>query len=111
MKARNYRQILENRGYKAETINEYQGTDVYTKKHTYNTLICKVEKDSHGKAQKINFIVGSKLPEFTDLEEFKEKCKVANLDREYLIAEAERIKDYFEQLKVLKSPKHIYCFN
>lgn len=110
MKARRFDEILRARGYKVQEQVKYQGTNVYIKKHIYNTLICKVEKDSHGKAQTINFIVGSKLPEFTDLEEFKEKCKVANLDREYLIAEAERIKDYFEQLKQLKSPKHIYCF-
>lgn len=110
MKATNYRQILKSRGYKSETINKYQGTDVYIKQHTYNTLICKVEKDSHGKAQTINFIVGSKLPEFTNLEEFKEKCKFATLDRDYLIEEAEKIRDYFELLKQMKSPKYIYCF-
>lgn len=108
MKARRFDEILRARGYKVQEQVKYQGTNVYIKHHIYNTLICKVEKDSHGKAQTINFVVGSKLPEFTNLEEFKEKCKVANLDREYLIAEAERITDCFEQLKQMKAPKHIY---
>jgi len=110
MKATNYRQILKARGYKVQIQIKYQGTNVYIKKHIYNTLICKVEKDSHGKGQTINFVVASKLPEFTDLKDFKEKCKVADLDREYLIAEAERIHEAFEELKAKKSPKYIYCF-
>jgi len=112
MKARNYRQVLEARGYKAETVNEYQGTDVYKKVHLYNTVVCKVEKDSHGKAQDISFNIATKMPELVnhDMEDWSYKMKKALLDREFLVQELIKITDYFEQLRQMKSPKHLYCF-
>lgn len=102
MKIRNYRQLLEARGYRCEFCNEYEGTDLYTKTHTDNTVRCWVKKDSHGKAQTISFLIDSARP--VDVE----KLKLVEFDRSYLVKEILKIHEAFEQLKQMKSPKHIY---
>jgi len=106
MKARRYDEVLRARGYKVIKHNEYQGTDIYEKKHLFNTIYCSVVKDTHGKAQEMNFMItgGNKIP--SDFEDFKR----ASLDHEFLAREAVKIHDCFEQLKQMKSPKHLYCF-
>jgi hypothetical protein len=107
MKARRFDEILRARGYKAQEQVKYQGTNVYIKQHIYNTLICKVEKDSHGKAQSMSFqMIGGTKTLTGNIEEFKK----AEFDREFLVREAIKIHDAFEQLKQLKAPKHLYCF-
>ena len=108
MKARRFDDVLRSRGYKVREQSKYQGQNVYVKEHLFNKVICTVTKDTHGKAQEMTFlIVGQheRLPR--DINEFKE----AEGDREYLAKEAVKIHECFEQLKQLKSPKHIYCFN
>ena len=55
MKVRRYDELLRARGYKIVEHNKYQGCDVYIKQHTDNEIMCFVEKDSHGKAQDMNF--------------------------------------------------------
>lgn len=103
MKAKNYSQILKARGYEPAIINKYQGTDLYIKVHTTNEIICRVEKDSHGKAQTMMFEINQyKKPK--DFEQFKK----SEFDREYLWREANKIHEAFEQLKQMKAPKHIY---
>ena len=106
MKARRYDEILRARGYKIVKHNKYQGTDVYEKKHLFNTIFCSVTKDTHGKAQEMNFTFtyGKRFP--ADIYEFKK----ASTDHEYLSDEAVKIHEAFELLKVKKSPKYIYCF-
>ena len=105
MKARRFDEILRARGYKVVSQTKYDGLNMYIKKHKYNSSYCYVEKDTHGKAQSMNFnITNNNLPQ--NMDEFKE----AEFDRGYLAKEAEKIHEAFEQLKVLKSPKHIYCF-
>ena len=104
MKAVNYKQVLKFRGYKAREI----GRDccVYEKEHIYNKIVCYVKKDSHCKGQEMTFQIytGRKQPK--DMVEFK----AAEFDRSYLVMEANKIHEAFEQLKVLKAPKYIYCF-
>ncbi len=103
MKVRRYDELLRARGYEALIKNEYKGTDLYIKIHATNEITCRVEKDSHGKAQTMMFEINQhKKPK--DFEEFKK----SEFDREYLWREANKIHEYFEQLKQMKSPKHIY---
>jgi hypothetical protein len=108
MKAKDYSQILKARGYRvAGSVNKYEGVDVYIKSHLYNAVICEVVKDSHGKAQEMTFtFVGGKKTPAKDIQTFKE----VEGDRQYLTTEAIKIHECFEQLKQMKSPKHIYCF-
>ena len=102
-KFRRYDELLRARGYTIVEHNEYQGCDIYVKKHTYNEILCFVEKDSHGKAQDMNFkFIWSKL------QGSFESLKRIEFDREYLWREANKIHECFEQLKQMKSPKHIY---
>ena len=102
MKIRNYRQLLEYRGYHCKVYNKYAGEDIYIKTHTDNVVHCKVRKDSHGKAQTIMFIIESTKP--TDIE----KLKLVEFDRSYLVTEILKIHEAFKTLKDMKSPKHIY---
>lgn len=105
MKAKNYRQILNARGYKALSGTKYAGNSEFEKRHKYNLVICTVTKDAHGKGTAIRFSIWpAKTP--MNMNEFKE----AEFDRQYLAKEAEKIYEAFEELKKLKSPKHIYCF-
>ena len=102
MKAKNYRQILESRGYKANIVNKYQGTDVYVKEHKYSIITCMVKKDTHGKAQDMWFAITSQI------KQDKEIQKRIDSDADFLSIEANKIHNAFEQLKSMKSPKHIY---
>ena len=107
MKAKNYNQVLRARGYKARELSDYEGICVYEKAHKFNKIVCYVRKDSHGKGQEMTFnIYGTTIITPKDMVEFKEQ----EFDRSYLVKEANAIYEAFEQLKVLKSPKHIYCF-
>ena len=103
MKVRRYDELLRARGYKCVGHNDYQGTDVYEKEHSKNTIMCYVNKDTHGKAQEMTFIIYN----FTNPENFEDFKKI-EFDREYLWREANKIHECFEQLKQMKSPKHIY---
>ena len=106
MKAKNYNQVLKNRGYKVRELTEYAGTCIYVKEHTFNKVVCTVVKDPHGKGQEMTFAIYNTLRTPKDMLEFKE----AEFDRSYLVMEAEKIHNAFEELKKLKSPKHLYCF-
>jgi len=107
MKARRFDEILRARGYKVVNQVKYQGTNVYLKTHLYNAVICEVIKDSHGKAQEMTFtFVGGKKTPTKDIQTFRE----VEGDREYLVKEALKIHEAFEELKQLKAPKHLYCF-
>ena len=106
MKAKNYNQILKSRGYVVRERSNYQGQNVFVKEHLFNKVVCIAEKDSHGKGQTMMFNIYGTLRTPTNMEEFKK----ANLDREFLYREALKIHEAFEQLKQLKSPKHLYCF-
>ena len=103
MKVRRYDELLRSRGYKIVKHNNYQGTDVYEKEHSKNLIRCYIEKDSHGKAQTMSFNISQKNIPMT-FEDFKTQ----EFDREYLWREANKIHECFEQLKQMKSPKHIY---
>lgn len=108
MKAKRFDEVLRARGYRCVEQVRYQGTNVYIKTHLYNAVVCEVKKDTHGKAQEMNFtFIGGKKTPAKDIQTFKE----VEGDREYLAKEAVKIHECFEQLKQLKSPKHIYCFN
>lgn len=102
MKVRRFDEILRARGYKAQEQVKYQGTNVYVKQHKYNIVTCMVQKDSHGKAQDMWFAITSQI------EHDKEIQKQIDLDADYLSLEADKIHEAFEQLKQMKSPKHIY---
>jgi hypothetical protein len=107
MKAKNYNQVLRARGYKARELSEYEGICIYEKEHIFNKIVCYVKKDSHGKGQEMTFQIYTGLcrsPQ--NMEEFKS----AEFDRGYLVKEAEKIHQAFEELKTLKAPKHLYCF-
>lgn len=104
MKVRNYGQLLKARGFKCMERSEYQGINVYTKEHKFNKIVCYVEKDTHGKGQTMTFNIYNTLKTPKDMVEFKEQ----EFDRGYLVKEATKIHEAFEQLKLLKSPKHIY---
>lgn len=106
MKARRYDDILRARGFKVRERTDYQGTNIYVKEHLYNKVVCTVIKDSHGKAQSMNFNIYNTLRTPKDMIEFKE----AEFDRSYLVKEAQKIHEAFETLKAMKSPKHLYCF-
>ena len=106
MKARRFDEVLRARGFKVRERTDYQGLNVYEKEHKFNKIVCYVEKDSHGKAQSMTFNIYNTLKTPKDMVEFKEQ----EFDRNYLVKEATKIHEAFEQLKVLKSPKHIYCF-
>lgn len=110
MKARRYDEVLRARGYECIERVPYAGEDTYIKQHVYNTFICKVTKDSHGKAQSIRFTVATKLPKVTTIDEYNYKFRQVVADREFLEKEATKIIEAFEELKKLKSPKYIYCF-
>jgi len=108
MKARRFDEVLRARGYKRLDLHNDENIVVtYQKKHTYNTMTIEVWKDSHKKGQKMTLQINSVSTPIEDIELFKK----ANLDREYLYREALKIYECFEQLKQMKSPKHIYCFN
>lgn len=104
MKAKNYNDILRARGFKCMERSDYQGINVYTKEHKFNKVVCYVEKDTHGKGQTMTFNIYNTLKTPKDMVEFKEQ----EFDRGYLYKEATKIHEAFEQLKLLKSPKHIY---
>lgn len=107
MKATNYRQILKARGYKSVNLTDYKGICIYEKIHAFNTIRCYIDKDSHGKGQDIYFNFSSNILKTPrDMNEFRQ----AESDRSYLVLEAEKIREYFELLKQMKSPKYIYCF-
>ena len=107
MKARRFDEVLRARGYKCRERSEYQGINIYEKDHKFNKVVCYVIKDSHGKAQSMSFNIFNQINRIpNDMVEFKEQ----EFDRSYLVKEAEKIFEAFEQLKTLKSPKHIYCF-
>ncbi|MBP5468172.1 MAG: hypothetical protein J6Z11_02885 [Candidatus Riflebacteria bacterium] len=109
MKVRRYDELLRSRGYKCIQHQDYCGEDVYIKKHSKNVIKCFVQKDSHGKAQTMTFKFlthqfENMNPDELTFEYFKEQ----EFDREYLWREANKIHECFEQLKQMKSPKHIY---
>jgi len=106
MKAKNYNQVLRARGYKARELTNYDGVNVYEKEHLYNKIVCTIVKDTHGKGQTMTFNIYNTLRTPKDMTEFKE----AEFDRSYLVKEAQAIHKAFEELKVLKAPKHLYCF-
>ena len=106
MKARRYDDILRARGFKTRERTDYQGVNIYEKEHKFNKVVCTVVKDTHGKAQVMLFNIYHTLRFPQSMEEFKEQ----EFDRDYLYKEATKIHEAFEQLKQLKSPKHIYCF-
>ena len=106
-KFRRFDEVLRNRGYKQlDQHNDKNIVVIYEKKHLYNTVTIEVWKDSHKKGQKMTISIKSDAKPMEDMEKFK----LANLDREYLVREAMKIHDCFEQLKQMKSPKHLYCF-
>ena len=124
MKVRNYNELLRARGYKKVSEmpdhivrnkqtgeleldkHTYAKGITYEKVHRYYKVSCYITVDTHGKAQEMKmFINTNKLT--PDIYEFKK----ASLDHSYLSQEAMKIYDCFEQLKQMKSPKHIYCFN
>lgn len=106
MKAKNYNQVLRARGYRVREHSKYEGFCVYEKEHQFNTIVCYVRKDSHGKGQTMTFNIYNTIQIPTNMEEFKS----AEFDRGYLVKEAEAIHKAFEELKTLKAPKHLYCF-
>ena len=106
MKAKNYNQILRARGYVARELSEYRGQCVYIKEHLFNKVVCTVTKDAHGKGQAMTFAIYNTLRTPQNMEEFKS----AEFDRGYLVKEAEKIHQAFEDLKALKAPKRLYCF-
>ena len=104
MKANNYFTLLRQRGYKCRERSEYQGTNVFVKEHIFTKIICTVTKDSHGKGVEMTFSAYNTMRTPKDMYEFKS----AEFDRSYLVKEAEKIHEAFEELKSQKSPKHIY---
>ena len=106
MKAKNYNQILRARGYRARELSDYEGICVYEKTHMFNKIVCYVRKDNHGKGQEMTFAIYNTTKSPQDMIEFKS----AEFDRSYLVEEAKKIHEAFETLKILKSPKYIYCF-
>ena len=104
MKVKDYRQLLQARGFKCREQSKYQGLNVFEKEHLYNKVVCTVIKDSHGKAQSMTFNIYGTLRTPKDMDEFKD----AEFDRSYLSAEAQKIYKSFEELKTLKAPKYIY---
>ncbi|MBR4378262.1 MAG: hypothetical protein IKP50_05240 [Bacilli bacterium] len=108
-KFRNYNQVLKSRGYKVfePSYSKYGGEIMFVKEHKYNRITCFVEKDTHGKGQRISFTILSQLVLLRDDPEKAKECKN---DYEYLLIEANKIYEAFEELKVLKSPKYIYKF-
>ena len=105
MKVRRYDELLRARGYKQLDLHNDKNIVVtYQKKHLHNTITIEVWKDSHKKGQKMTISIQSDAKPIEDMEKFK----LANLDREYLVREAVKIHECFEQLKQMKSPKHIY---
>jgi len=106
MKAKNYNQVLRARGYKARELSDYSGYCVYEKTHTFTKMVCYVKKDTHGKGQEMTFTAYNTLRTPQNMEEFKS----AEFDRSYLVKEAEKIHEVFEELKSMKAPKHLYCF-
>ena len=107
MKVKNYRQVLKARGYKCIESSDYQGVNTFYKEHLYNKIVCTVIKDTHGKGRVMSFNVYNTLRTPTNMTEFNEQ----EFDRSYLVKEAKVIYEAFEQLKEMKSPKHLYCFN
>lgn len=104
MKVVNYQQLLKARGYKCRERSEYQGISVFEKQHIFNKIVCTVVKDSHGKGVEMTFSAYNTTRTPKNMYEFKE----AEFDRSYLVMEANKIHDAFEELKTKKSPKHIY---
>ena len=104
MKVKSYNQLLRARGFKTRELSTYQGVNVFEKEHLYNKIVCTVIKDTHGKGIEMTFNIYSTLRTPKDMVEFKE----AEFDRSYLVKEAQVIHNAFEQLKVLKAPKHIW---
>jgi len=104
MKATTYAQILKACGYKCIEKSKYQGVNVYEKQHIFNKIVCTVIKDSHGKGAEMTFNAYGTLRTPKDMYEFKN----AEFDRSYLVKEATKIHQAFEELKSKKSPKHIY---
>ena len=100
MKVRNYGQLLKARGYQAVEQTKYQGTNTFVKSHKYWDSYCLIKKDTHGKGQSIVFYINSnQVPK--DMAEFKD----AEFDRSYLVKEATKINEIFEELKSKKAPK------
>lgn len=100
MKVRNYGQLLKARGYHVFEQTKYQGTNTFVKSHKYWNSYCIIEKDNHGKGQSIIFyIANNQFPK--DMVEFKD----AEFDRSYLVKEATKINETFEELKSKKAPK------
>lgn len=104
MKARRYDDILRARGYKPVERTKYQGVNLYKKVHKYNTCVCQVIKDTHGKGQAIEITITSQISLDPDIQ------KEINFDASYLSKEAGKIIEAFVKLKEMKSPKHLYCF-
>jgi len=107
MKLSNYHQTLKARGYKVRELSEYQGINVFEKEHKFNKIVCTVVKDTHGKGVEMTFNIYPTLTTPKDMVEFKEQ----EFDRSYLVKEATVIHQAFEELKTLKSPKHVHYFN
>lgn len=125
MKARNYNELLKARGYKKVSEmpdhivrnkqtgelefnkHTYASLITYEKKHKYYKVRCYIKTDTHGKAQEMEMVISSNLKMTHNIEEFKQ----AHFEYDYLAQEVVKIYDCFEQLKQMKSPKHIYCFN
>ena len=107
MKTNNYANLLKARGYECVKRTRYFGINEFVKKHKYNTSTILVFKDTHGKGVALQYDVYA--PEI-DFNWDKATSKEVKLDQEYLIGEAEKIKEAFYKLKALKAPKHVYCF-
>ena len=117
MKARNYAQVLKARGYK-RTMTDYVMSQVYrwdyqdgkivvyVKEHKYNKARIVIWKDSHKKGLTFEASIFTTADASKSIEDFKQ----AEFDRQYLATEVIKIHEAFEQLKQMKSPKHIYCF-
>ena len=101
MKVKDYRQLLKARGFKCREQSAYQGLNVFEKEHTFNKIVCTIIKDTHGKAQSMTFNIYNTLRTPKDMVEFKEQ----EFDRSYLVKEATKIHETFEELKSKKAPK------
>ncbi len=109
MKIKDYAQALRLRGFKVLELSKYQGVNVYVKEHKFNKVVCRVYKDTHGKAQEMVFNI---VPNFVKNEMFTPKTmdefNQAEFDRSYLVQEAKTLYKVFNELKQIKAPKCVY---
>ena len=101
MRVRNYAQLLKARGYKVVQHTDYQGVNIFVKKHKYNTVTCTVVKDTHGKGQSIDFAITSQISLDPVIK------KEINFDADYLQKEVHMIGTSFMLLRDMTAPKHL----